>query len=681
MPCPMKITNANLEWRDDGMPYAIDYDDVYFSRDDAEGESRHVFLDGNRLRSRWQSLLPGSRFTIGELGFGSGLNFMQTLRLWQELPTQDSRLHYIAFEQHPLTHADMLRLHGRWPDCAEISQRLLQQYPDHTAGCHRLQLAANVILDLYYGDASAQLSATAAFAHCHIDCWYLDGFSPARNPQLWQPQLLARIAALSSHGTTLSSYSVAGAVRQKLAAAGFSVQKLPGFGRKREMLYATLTQPEEPAVKAASIKDFYADAPWLRLPAAVAPATQGHAIVIGAGLAGCSTARSLAARGWRVTVLERGPRAASGAAAIPQMALRCRLFKQADAVAEFFTQAFVFANRQFSYLQTGADISWHPTGVVQLAGALNRGNPLASAALATIYSPQIIAAVSRAQAGTLAGLELRADGWWLPLGGWLQAATLCASYLEHPAITLLTDCAVSAILPGDIGTWEVCTTAANYSGDIVVIANGSAARALGQCDYLPLHDVRGQITQVAESPRSGHLSTVVNGTRTIFPATNSGVHTLAASYATTDGDTQAFAADDLANLSGAALNFMEQDVLDQTITANVVAMRCNSSDRFPVVGRLADRAATLAALAALGRNARHRFAATDTLAAALYYPGLYVNVAHGSNGLATCPFSAELLASLITNENLPCTDAIMANLNPIRFLIRELKQQRTRSPN
>lgn len=675
----MKISNARLQWHDDGMPYAIDYNDVYFSRDDAEGESAHVFLAGSRLQARWAALPPGQRFTIAELGFGSGLNFMQTVRLWQEVSPGNCRLHYCAFELHPLTHADMKRMHDQWPACAAISEQLLQLYPDHTAGCHRLYIADNVILDLYYGDATQFLANTAAFAHCTFDCWYLDGFSPAQNPQLWHAQLLGRIAALSRPGTTVSSYSVAGRVRQGLSAAGFRVEKLPGFGRKRHMLAATM---QADVAGAGAVADLAAlqtnpEAPWLAVPAA--SAATGHAIVIGAGLAGCSTARSLAARGWRVTVLERGPGPASGASGIPQMALRCRLFRQADAITDFFSNAFLFANREFNKLQARQDLHWQQCGVVQLVGALNRNHSPDEPDLQNVYAPQLIATAHEAELCRLAGIELAAAGSWLPLGGWLQPAALCAAYLDHPGITFHDNSKVDTIeqQPGD--SWLVNTANtkhASLGGDIVIIANGGAALELAQSAYLLLDLVRGQISQVPATVDSQALGVVVNGARTIFPADAAGTHTLAASYAAGDFSLDARPADDEANLQGAAAAFKDPHALKHEVIASKVALRCNSSDRLPVVGRLAQRDVTVSALAALGRNARHRFDAHTMQAHSLYYPGLYINVAHGSNGLATCPLSAEILASLICNENLPCTGAVMQALNPIRFLIRNLKQQR-----
>lgn len=673
----MKISNAALHWRDDGMPYAVDYKDVYFSGDDAAGESVHVFLDGNRLRERWLAMHRGSRFTIVELGFGSGLNFMQSVRLWQETSSPKCRLHYLAFELHPLTTADMQRIHAHWPELETFSRSLLSLYTDHSAGCHRLHIADNVILDLYYGDATELLRSHSAFSHCAIDCWFLDGFSPAVNASLWQSSLFARIREISKPGTTLSSYSVAGQVRQGLAAVGFQISKEPGFGRKRHMLSANL--PMTDSNLDAERANMLSGNTQFWLPPAIFTNQPGHAVIIGAGLAGSSTARSLAERGWRVTVLDASSQAATGTSGTLQMALRCRLFSHSSSVTEFFTQAFLFANREFKRLQTVLDIGWRQCGVIQFQSALNRNKPFNNEALEQVYSAQVITAASDIELDHLAGLDLSEKGWWLPLGGWLKPSALCATYLTHPAITLLNNTAAYALELKEPDKWTTLTRNPRYKSlesDVVIIANGGAARELAHCNYLPLQNVCGQVTQLKATAHSRCLGTVVNGTRTIFPADDIDTHTLAASYRAESMDLQPTRSDDHENLRGACANFKNPVVLGEEIVSSRVAMRCNSSDRLPIIGQLARQDSVSAILARLGRNARHQFKEAEVNAHSLYYPGLYVTVAHGSNGLATCPLGAELLASLIAGENLPCTQNIAETLNPIRFLVRALKRQR-----
>jgi len=688
----MKIHNAALDWREDGLPYSATYDDVYFSRDDAEGESQHVFLVANGLRERWQDAAPDSRFVIAELGFGSGLNFMQTAALWRAVSTPTARLHYLAFEKHPLTRDDLQRLHSLWPACQYSSEELLAQYPEHTAGCHRLQLAHNITLDLFYGDANTQLAAHSGIRNWRIDCWYLDGFNPKHNPQLWTETLFATMARLSADKATLSSYSVAGTVRRGLTAAGFKVEKRPGFGRKRELLFASrhrddLTQGQTaPQAKQTTAPTNTANTtrePWWQLP--TSERLSGHTVVIGAGLAGCSTAFSLARRGWRVTVVERQPHPAAAASGIKQLALRCRFFRQCTEATEFFTHAFLYTARHFRQLQDHSDIGWHESGVMQTASALNRSTALTFAELSSNYDNRLVNAVSQSQASELAGVALAADQWHLPNAGWIRPEALCKAYLSHPNITLLTEYEVQELSLDQNRQWQLHSADSAQSGliaDVVVIANSYSAQQFSQSNYLPLAQVRGQVTQCPVSRDSARLAQVVCGERSVFPASTellaesvTAAHTIASSYSSINASELVTSEEDCRNLQLAALNFTEPGVITQTVSASQVAFRCNSSDRFPVIGQLANRPETVTRLAALDSKARHRFAADEVAPNAIYYPGLYVNIAHGSNGLATCPLGAELLASLIGNETLPCPDAAVQALNPMRFVIRELKKQ------
>jgi tRNA 5-methylaminomethyl-2-thiouridine biosynthesis bifunctional protein len=220
----MKIENAKISWLESGLPYSTQFQDIYYSRDDAVAESQHVFLEANKLRQRWEQDSSIEVFHIGELGFGSGLNFLQVMKLWQGLDKRPERLHYIAFEKHPLTIEELQRIHQRWTSLVAQSAELLEQYTDHSEGCHRIPLTNGIILDVYYGDAFGQLKQRMTHACPAIQCWFLDGFSPANNIELWEEPLMHLLASCSDEGTTLSTYSVAGKVRSALKNAGFEVK-------------------------------------------------------------------------------------------------------------------------------------------------------------------------------------------------------------------------------------------------------------------------------------------------------------------------------------------------------------------------------------------------------------------------------------------------------------------------
>lgn len=221
---------ARLILDEDGTPISETYGDIYHSAAGGHAQARHVFLAGNGLPARWQGR---ENFTILETGFGLGINFMATWLAWRNDPQRSVTLHFISLEKHPFNVADLVVAHAAWPEFAELAAELRESWPPLRAGEHRLELdGGRVILTLVFGDAVEALPALDVA----VDAFYLDGFSPARNPDLWSPALCRSLARLAAGGATLATWSVAGSVRRALIDASFVVKKRPGFAGKRQML-------------------------------------------------------------------------------------------------------------------------------------------------------------------------------------------------------------------------------------------------------------------------------------------------------------------------------------------------------------------------------------------------------------------------------------------------------------
>ena len=659
----MKIENAKIRWLESGLPYSTKFQDIYYSQEDAMAESPHVFLDANKLRQRWEHGDEAETFTIGELGFGSGLNFLQTMKLWQEMEKRPARLHYIAFEKHPLTSEHLQRIHQYWTSLSSQSAELLEQYTDHSEGCHRILLNNGISLDLYYGDALEQLSRRKTALCPPIQCWFLDGFSPANNSELWEQDLMQMLANCSEENTTLSSYSVAGKVRSALKNAGFEVSKREGFGKKRHCLFATM--PAQAEIKKETAQDV--KTPWLILEKP--QFREKSAVVIGAGLAGCSTAYSLAQRGWKVSVIDAASAAASAASGNSQLALRCRLFNSPSPEAEFFLHAYLFAVRQFAQMQRDGGIAWKACGVLQLLNAMNKKSPLRLENLQQLYAEQLLQGLSKSEASRAAGIDLSDEAWFFPSGGAIEPVSLCESYLAHSNIRRIFNTRITELhRTGE--KWQLYAEQKQLlESELVVIANSQNAKQLTQCADLPLQSLRGQVTEIRSNENSKKLKCVVSGARTIFPA-RAERHLLSASYSNNE-DLQALVSDSQENIATANNTFSETEVLSKDAVLERVALRCNSPDRLPLVGPALDLEKMRINYAELSRNAKAKFNSAGE-----YHSGLYLNLAHGSNGLASCPLSAEFLASLINRENLPLNSDMVDKLNPTRFLIKDLKKQR-----
>ncbi len=220
---------AAISWKDGDTPVSIQFDDPYFAREDGRAETRHVFLAANGLPARWQ---VQERFTIAELGFGTGLNFFETLATWQREPGNCQHLTFVTFERYPMAGDDLTRALAPWPDLTDSVSQLLEHWPPTGgAATHTVQFNG-AALEIHLGDANQTVAAWDGKS----DAWYLDGFSPAKNRDLWSTELMADVYSHTAPGGTFATYTAAGWVRRNLADAGFKVSKIPGFGRKRDSL-------------------------------------------------------------------------------------------------------------------------------------------------------------------------------------------------------------------------------------------------------------------------------------------------------------------------------------------------------------------------------------------------------------------------------------------------------------
>lgn len=232
----LKNTTAPALVLKNGSPYSQQFEDIYFSTVDGVGESHYNFIQGNDLAKRWQQL-QGGRFTVAELGFGTGLNFLLTAESWlQSAASQQAVLHYWTVEKYPITAKVLSQLYHQQGWSYQVMPGLLKDYPSNREGAHQISVHPRIQLTLLWGEAFEQLSQQLFVA----DAWYLDGFAPGKNPDLWSEALLGLLAKRSRVGTTFATFTAASLVRRRLSSVGFSVSKTKGFGRKRERLIGVL---------------------------------------------------------------------------------------------------------------------------------------------------------------------------------------------------------------------------------------------------------------------------------------------------------------------------------------------------------------------------------------------------------------------------------------------------------
>ncbi|TBU73421.1 bifunctional tRNA (5-methylaminomethyl-2-thiouridine)(34)-methyltransferase MnmD/FAD-dependent 5-carboxymethylaminomethyl-2-thiouridine(34) oxidoreductase MnmC [Pseudomonas daroniae] len=648
----MADQHAQLDWDEQGQPTSRQYADVYFSRDNGLEETRYVFLSNNDLPQRFAALGPGEQLVIGETGFGTGMNFLCAWELFEQQAPAGARLHFVSVEKHPLTRADLQRALALWPSLQRYSEQLLDGYVGLNPGFQRQVFdAGRVVLTLLIGDAQAMLPQLDA----RIDAWFLDGFAPSKNPEMWTPELFAQLARLSTPQTTLGTFTATGYVRRALNEAGFQMKRVPGLGKKWEVMRGTFGAAANTSSK-----------PWFARPA-YRPAER-RALVIGAGLAGCATAASLAARGWLVDLLERHAAIAMEASGNPQGVLYLKLSAHGTALSRLIVDGFGYTRRLLERLQKGQD--WDNCGVLQLA--FDDREAQRQTKLAAAFPETLLTRVDRQQAEFEAGIALESGGLFYPDAGWVHPPALCQHLIAHPNVHL-HGCQHALQLKRVNGEWQAWSGEQLIASAAVVVLCGAAdITRFEQSAQLPLKRIRGQISRLPASRESAALRTVVCAEGYVAPVRD-GEHTLGASFnfdsddLTPSGAEHASNLDLLRDISTDLAERLQVDTLAPDTLQGRAAFRCTSPDYLPIVGPLADTDAFAEAYAVLARDARQ-----VPQIPCPWQEGLYINSGHGSRGLITAPLSGELIAAWLEGEPLPVPQDVAEACHPNRFMLRQL---------
>lgn len=648
------LSPARLAFTPDGTPYSAAYDDVYHSAAGGLAQARHVFLAGNGLPQRWQGR---ERFVILETGFGLGLNFLATWQAWRDDPQRCGRLHFISFEQHPFDSNDLATAHRRWPELADLALQVQRQWPVLTPGIHRLHFAEeHVVLTLCFGDAAQWLLRHALTAR--PEAFFLDGFSPQKNPELWSPRLLKSLGQLAASAATVATWTVAGAVRDGLAQAGFVVEKAPGFASKREML-----------------RGIYRGFPRSHGRPVAALGQARQAIVIGAGLAGTACSERLAARGWQVQLVESAASPAQGASGNHAGVLRPLPSLDDNPLARLTRAAFLHARRHLQALATaGLPLRWDACGVLHLAREPQHEQSQRQTVADQCPPADYLRFVDSAAASALAGWPLSFGGWWFPGGGWVQPHTLCHANLQRypQRVAALFGRHVERI-EHDQGQWRVFDAQGSIiaSAPLLILANAAdASRLAGRQSQgrLPLRVARGQVSYLPGiSPQPSSPAVVVCRLGYVTPLVD-GIRSAGASFIADDEGMDLRLADHRENL--ARLEFClpgyTEDISAESL-AGRVGMRAMTQDRMPLIGALPDAEAAFAS--APGATQLHSIPR---------HPGLYCLLGLGARGLVWATLGAELLVAQIEGDPLPLEADLAAALDPARFLLRRVRRTAAR---
>ncbi|MDF1762214.1 MAG: FAD-dependent 5-carboxymethylaminomethyl-2-thiouridine(34) oxidoreductase MnmC, partial [Oleibacter sp.] len=529
--------------------------------------------------------------------------------------------------------------------------------------------------------------------------WFLDGFSPAKNPDMWNDTLFQQIRRISRQARldksdpnhtrmpTVATYAATSAIKRGLCGAGFTLQKTTGFGRKREMTCGRYSLQAGPEINPRAEQR-----PWLRMPNSmkVPNSLNNHrsVAIIGAGLAGCTSARSLAERGYHIILLDKDG-IAQGASGNPQGGLYIKSAVDDNAThSDFYRQAYLYALQRVDSLTSSE--GWQACGVLQLA--FNEKERQRQQRFLQSQQPpeDFVRGINITQsdawcdvmqsddqlAQTNASVEDTSfGGLFYPKAGWVSLVDFCKALIDHPNIHFkqtrvekLQQTPTSITLECRSG--EIPATASSSHSiecSQVVIATAWQTKELLPDAYLPIKSIRGQLTYL-DAQTVPPLSTVLCA-KSYVPPPQDGRLLIGATYHINDSDTSLRAQDHDTNIEnlrqfGAAWS----NAADHAkVIGGRVGFRCTTPDYLPIVGPVCDTQATLKSLKPMAKNA-HQIPVADMP----WQPGIWLNIGHGSRGLVSAPFSAELLTSMMTGNTVSCSSKAMEALLPCRFLIRDM---------
>lgn len=632
----MKLTPAKIHFNAAGTPVAEAFDDVYFSTGNGLAESKYVFQLGNQLDKKFAECNT-KHFVIAETGFGTGLNCLAAIDTFSRFRRADpshplEHLHLLSCEKYPLSQADLQQALTHFPELAVHCETLVLQYPMALSGAHRIHFE-NATLDLWFDDVHNAMAQWASPSQGLVDAWFLDGFAPSKNPDMWTQSLFEKMANLSRANATVATFTAAGFVRRGLIDAGFSMQKKQGFGRKRDMLVGCYQPEPGNSNKPDDVN----------LGVSSSTGQFGHIAIIGAGLAGANLAYALAKRGYEVSVFSHGS-IACGASGNAQGGFYPQLHAQVTPASQLQAHCFLYAKRLYEQLaDSGFAFSHDWCGVLQLAYSEQSLSRQAKIVNNTHWPTELVHALSAGETSEKAGLALPYASLCYSQGGWISPVELVEALLRAAAATSRVELFENALVTDIHATdkaIEISSGNQRYLADHLVLATGHHSHLLNKLTQLPLRAVRGQVEYIPTQSALTKLKTVLCHKGYLTPAHNDR-HALGSTYVRQDSNTEYRQGEENANLTTlqtalANAQWAQSVVADQTGRASI---RAALPDRQPALGCLAP----------------------DKTNRVSVFNGL------GSRGVTTAPLLAELLASQLTGQPLPLAKELIATLSPCRF--------------
>ena len=526
--------------------FSEEFDDLYSSAKGAVDECNHVFIKGNNLNERFENLGENSKFYIGEIGFGIGINFLTTCKSWLDHTKQNQVLEFYSFDKYLFRLSDFKTLNVSCPDLKEYISELERNYPRNIQGAQKISLfGGRIILNLIIGE----IDNTQEYIKLmdKVDAWYFDGFSPSKNPDLWSIKLFKCIHKSCHENTTFSTYTSSGLVKNNLTESGFNHSRAMGFSDKRHMLKGTVDTQLKKNTSYTKVA------------------------VIGSGIAGCVLSYTLAKKGIEVDLYEKSDSICSGASSHELLVTYPRLSAHDTAFGSFTLHSYIFATNFYKQLKTD---TWKKTGVIILnhdAATEKRQSSL----LEKRADGEIYRYIDPDEASELSGIDIKLNGLIYEDAGYILPEEMCKFLIESPKINIFTSSHIKSIKKnGEVFNLNIGKKKFEYQN--VCVCAGSETANIVDIDGFSIK--RGQVTHIESLDNISRIKLPICAKGYISPRVNN-IHLVGSSYSDSE-DTDLSEEEHLYNLNNLKLVIDEE----MNVITGQTGHRAVSKDHMPVVG-------------------------------------------------------------------------------------------------
>lgn len=526
--------------------FSEEFDDLYSSAKGAVAECNHVFIKGNNLNERFENLGENSKFYIGEIGFGIGINFLTTCKSWLDHTKQNQVLEFYSFDKYLFRLSDFKTLNVSCPDLKEYISELERNYPRNIQGAQKISLfGGRIILNLIIGE----IDNTQEYIKLmdKVDAWYFDGFSPSKNPDLWSIKLFKCIHKSCHENTTFSTYTSSGLVKNNLTESGFNHSRAMGFSDKRHMLKGTVDTQLKKNTSNTKVA------------------------VIGSGIAGCVLSYTLAKKGIEVDLYEKSDSICSGASSHELLVTYPRLSAHDTAFGSFTLHSYIFATNFYKQLKTD---TWKKTGVIILnhdAATEKRQSSL----LEKRADGEIYRYIDPDEASEISGIDIKLNGLIYEDAGYILPEEMCKFLIESPKINIFTSSHIKSIKKNrEVFNLNIGEKKFEYQN--VCVCAGSETANIVDIDGISIK--RGQVTHIESLDNISRIKLPICAKGYISPRVNN-IHLVGSSYSDSE-DTDLSEEEHLYNLNNLKLVIDEE----MNVITGQTGHRAVSKDHMPVVG-------------------------------------------------------------------------------------------------